>query len=166
MSNLANRDWFSDVFDFRRDLDQIFNRLVSGMPVRSSSNLGSGNITRGLIPPINTYVDKNRNFHVQVALPGVDPKNVEVQVQGSILSIRGQQEARQETKEANYIYREMSYGGFEREIELPEGVDRDKISAEYRHGVLELTAPVAAAAMPRRIEVKGGEEAKQIAAGR
>ena len=166
MSNLSNRDWFSDVFDLRRDLDQIFNRFVSGMPTRSSSGSGTGgNIERAMLAPVNTYIDKNRTFHAQVALPGVDPRNIEVQAQGDILSIRGQQEVRQENKDANYIYREISYGSLERDIELPEGIDRDKISAEYRNGILELTAPISASAMPKRIDVKGGSEAKQIAAG-
>jgi HSP20 family protein len=163
MANLANRDPFSELFDFRRDFDHIVDRFLSSWPGRSSSREISGNV---LIPPVNAYLDKdNKNFRVQAALPGIDPKDVEINIQGNILSIRAQREVKQESKESNYIYRELSYGSFERDIQLPEGVDREKISAEYRNGVLEITAPISAAALPRRIEVKGAEGAKQIAAG-
>ncbi len=168
MANLANRDPFTDLFDLRRDFDHLFNRFVSSWPhQRSVLSAGSGaNAGNTLLPPVNAFLDKNnKNFHVQVALPGVDPKDVEIQVQGNILSVRAQREGKQENKDFNYLYRELSYGFFERDIELPEGVDRDKISAEFRNGVLEIAAPVSAAALPRRIEVKGGQEAKQIAAG-
>jgi len=167
MANVANRDPFGELFDFRRDFDHIFNRFLHSWPSRSALSTASGTDSSGaLLPPLNAYLDKdNKNFHVQVALPGVDPKDVEIHVQGNILSIRAQQESKQENRESNYIYRELSYGSFERDISLPEGVDRDKISAEYRNGVLEVTAPISAAALPRRIEVKGGQQTKQIAAG-
>jgi len=122
--------------------------------------------TRHALLPVNAYLDKdNKNFHVQVALPGVDPKDVEINVQGNVLSIRAQQESKQENRESNYIYRELSYDSFERDISLPEGVDRDKIAADYRNGVLEITVPISAAAQPRRIEVKASQQGKQIAAG-
>jgi HSP20 family protein len=71
---------------------------------------------------------------------------------------------RNESNEADVVYREWMYDSFEREIALPEGVDRDKVSAEYRNGMLEITAPISAAALPRRVEVKGSQEARQIAA--
>ena len=167
MANLTNRDPFSDLFDLRRDFDHIFNRFMTSWPGRSSSGSGqlSGNT---VLPPVNAYLDKgNKNFHVEVALPGIDPKDVQINVQGNILSIRGQQESKQETQENNYVYRELSYGSFERDIALPEGVDRDKISAECRNGVLRINIPISASAQPRRIEVKSGgqQEAKQISAG-
>jgi len=48
------------------------------------------------------------------------------------------------------------YGAFERTLSLPEGVEPDKVTADYQNGILEITAPVSAAALPRRIEIKGG----------
>lgn len=49
---------------------------------------------------------------------------------------------------------EITYGSFHRTITLPEGVDKDKLNAEYRNGMLEITAPIAAAALPRKVEIK------------
>ena len=76
------------------------------------------------------------------------------QVQGNTLNISGERSTSRETKESDYLHREITYGSFQRLVELPEGVDKDKLNAEYRNGILEITAPIAAAALPRRIEVK------------
>jgi HSP20 family protein len=166
MANLANREnIYRDLFDFRRDFDNIFNRFLSGWPTRSA--IGTEAASTSLVPAVNAYFDKEKKtFHCQVALPGVDPKNINMQVHGDVLSISGKHENREEKKNADVVYREWSYESFERDIALPEGVDRDKINAEYRNGILEITAPIAAAALPKRIEVKSTPEAKQIAAGR
>jgi HSP20 family protein len=59
--------------------------------------------------------------------------------------------------EVEWIKSEIWYGAFERTISLPEGVQTDRISADYRDGVLLITAPLAASALPRRIEIQSGE---------
>jgi len=164
MTNLANRDnWYRDLFDFRRDFDQIFDRFLSASPNRSGWSRGAS--STAFIPAVNAYVDRNdKKFHCQVALPGANPKDINIQVQGDVLSISGQREVRNETNDADVVYREWMYDSFERDIPLPEGIDRDKISAEYRNGMLEIAAPISAAALPRRVEVKGPQDTKQLAA--
>lgn len=164
MANLARRESiFNDLFDFRRDFDQMFNRLL-----RTGSDRGehaSQISAETFVPAINAYIDKEgKKFVCQVALPGIEPKDVNIQVQGNILSIRGERTLSNERKEANYVHSELVYGSFERDVLLPEGVDADKTSAEYRNGVLEITAPVSAAALPRRIEVKATESARRATA--
>jgi HSP20 family protein len=165
MANLVNRDnFYRDLFDFRRDFENIFNRFFSDAPTRSG--VGRETSSQSLIPAVNAYLDKDKKtFHCQVALPGVDPKQINLQVHGDVLSISGQRENREEKTNADVVYREWAFESFERDIPLPEGVDRDKVSAEYRNGILEITAPIAAAAMPRRVEVKGAAEPKQMSAG-
>ena len=90
MANLARRESiFNDLFDFRRDFDQMFNRLLRTGSERSdqSGQLGAA----AFIPEVNAYIDKEgRKFVCQVALPGIEPKDVNIQVQGNILSIRGE----------------------------------------------------------------------------
>jgi HSP20 family protein len=93
-------------------------------------------------------------------LPGIDAKDVNLQVMGNTLTISGERSSSKETKESDYLQREISYGSFQRLIELPEGVDKDKLTAEYRNGILEITAPISAAALPRKIEVKSLPTAK------
>ena len=93
-------------------------------------------------------------------LPGVDPKDLNIQVQRNALTISGQRSSTRETKDSDYIHREITYGSFQRTIELPEGVEADKVTAEYRNGMVEITAPISSAALPRRIEVKSLPTAK------
>jgi hypothetical protein len=103
-----------------------------------------------------------KRFQCQVMLPGVDPGDVN-QVLGNTLTIGGERSSTRETKESDYLHRKISYGSFQRLIELPEGVDKDKLTAEYRNGVLEITATISAAALPRKIEVKSFPAPKERA---
>jgi HSP20 family protein len=152
MTKLIPHDnFFQDLFDFRRDFDQIFNRFLSWPSAHEESAM----TTAGFSPAIESFLDKDaKKFYCQVMLPGVDPKNVNLQVQGNTLTISGERSATKETKEADYLRREITYGSFQRSILLPEGVDTDKLNAEYRNGILEITAPVSAAALPRKVEIK------------
>ena len=164
MSSLIPRDnFFQDLFDFRRDFDQIFNRFLNWPSAQEESAMTAA----GFSPAIESFIDKDgKKFYCQAMLPGVDPKNVSLQVQGNTLTISGERSATRETKEADYLRREITYGSFQRSILLPEGVDTDKLNAEYRNGILEITAPIAAAALPRRVEIKSlpGPAAKHTSA--
>jgi HSP20 family protein len=160
MRSIIPRDnFFQDLFDFRKDFDQIFNRFLS-WPSAQEEPL----MTAGFSPAIESFIDKeSKKFHCQVMLPGVDPKDVNLQVQGNTLTISGERSTTQETKEADYLRREITYGSFQRNILLPEGVDKDKLNAEYRNGILEITAPIAAAALPRKVEIKALPQAARHA---
>jgi HSP20 family protein len=161
MSTLIPRDsFFQDLFDFRRDFDQIFNRLVSGNPWWSEDGTTSA-ATFG--PAVESYVDKDgKTFHVSMALPGVEPKDVQIHAQGNTLTISGERKVARGEKDVDWLHKELWYGKFERMLTLPEGVDVNKLYAEYRNGLLEITAPVAASALPRRIEIKTTPMAKQM----
>jgi len=164
MANLIPRDnFFQDLFDFRRDFDQIFNRFLNWPTTQEEVTM----TTAGFSPAIESFIDKDgKKFHCQVMLPGVDPKNVNLQVQGNTLTISGERSATRETKEADYLRREITYGSFQRSMLLPDGVDTDKLNAEYRNGILEISAPIAAGALPRKVEVKAlpGPAARHVTA--
>jgi HSP20 family protein len=167
MANITLRErFFEDLFDLRRDFDQIFNRFFGNRPGLSRRDVSETLST--LVPPVNASIDKDaKKFVCQIALPGVDPQDVNIQVQGNVLHVSGERKVTNENKAADYYQRELVYGSFERTIVLPEGVESDKLNAEYRNGVLEISAPISAAALPRRIEIKAAPEGKQIAtAGR
>jgi HSP20 family protein len=174
MAYMANRDeFFDDLFDFRRDFDQLFHRMLSPSSRGTQSRqLSSGHPNQGaqtnmeiFTPAINAYVDRdNKRFICQVALPGIEPQDVQIQVQGNILSIHAERRISNESKDANYSHSEMVYGWFERDIHLPEGTDAEKVTAEARNGVIEISAPMSAAALPRKVEVKATETPRRIAA--
>jgi HSP20 family molecular chaperone IbpA len=80
MANLMPRDTvFQDLFDFRRNFDQIFNRLLHSPSAREETTLANE-----FTPAIEAFIDKdNKKFHCEVMLPGVDPRDVDVQVHGN-----------------------------------------------------------------------------------
>lgn len=143
-----------DLFDFRRDFDGIFNRLRTNRPE-------SRERSRTSIPPIRAWIDnEGKTYHLLVALPGVNPDEVQINVQGNTLRISGEHEAGEEKEQADYLLREFSFERFERTLTLPEGVEVGRINAEYRNGVVEITAPLSETALPRRIEIKSSEKSK------
>lgn len=151
MSNLVPREHLMhNLFDFRRDFDQMFNRFLSWPSTQEEQSLNYG-----FAPPVETFIDKDgKKFHCQILLPGVDPKDVDIQVLGNTLMVSGERTNYRETNNRDFLQREIAYGSFQRGIALPQGVDVDKLSAEYRNGTLEITAPVAANALPKKIEIK------------
>jgi HSP20 family protein len=162
MANLSfRRSPFQELFDVRRDFDNIFNRFLSAFPGNERERGSSpGSLANTFTPPVNAYIDKEgKQFRCEIALPGIDPQDVNVEARGNTLSIRGERKLSNQSKEADYVHSEMIYGSFERDIIMPEGVDTDKLTAEYRNGVLEITAPLSAAALPRRVEIKGAKAA-------
>lgn len=168
MTHLTYRDnnVFQNLFDFRRDFDHIFNRfLTSGWQGGQEQQRGNMSLA-AFAPAVDAFVDRSgKKFVAHVALPGVDPKDVNISVQGNMLTISGERNVSNERREADTVYNELIYGAFERTLSLPEGVDAQKITADYRNGVLEITAPISASALPRRIEVTSGSQQKQMAAG-
>jgi HSP20 family protein len=164
MTNFLNTERFiEDLFDFRRDFDEIFNQMVTFKPWKQElRTLGKA---WNFAPAVESYVDKDAKKYIcRVVLPGVEPKDVHIHAQGNLLTIRGERKLTRSTKEVDLREEEIVYGVFERVLTLPEGVVTDKLNAEYLNGVLELTAPVAAAALPRKIEIKTMPMTKQVAA--
>jgi len=137
---------------FRRDFDEILNRMLTDLPTWTEPKFTS----MGFIPPVEAWLDPStEKFHLRMALPGIEPHEIELHAQGNLLMIKGERKTPPPKKDVNYLYREFHYGNFERTLPLPEAVDADRLIAEFNHGVLEVTAPVVTGTLPRRIEIKG-----------
>ncbi|MDE3168952.1 MAG: Hsp20/alpha crystallin family protein [Acidobacteriota bacterium] len=142
--------FYRDLFDFRRDFDEIFNRMIG-----ATATPGTQTYEELFAPPVGAWTDTEaKKFYLHVAVPGIDPKEVKIELQGNVLTISGERKKIETKKELTYHQREFTYGAFQRMLTLPEGVDAEKLTAEFNNGVLEITAPLAAAALPRRIEIK------------
>lgn len=154
MTSLVPREnFFQDLFDFRRDFDQIFNRILLDKPVWEDKFFPVKGFE--FLPPVEAYIDKDaKKYFLRLSLPGIEPKEVEIHTQGNILMIKGERKFNRTEKELDFYHREFAYGKFERTLELPEGVLPEKLVAEYHNGVLEVTAPITVAALPRKVEIK------------
>ena len=132
-------------FHFHQDIDfpRFFDGATDGVAQRapSWSPAGEGRLEDG------TYV-------IQLALPGVDPKDVAVSWMDNVLTVQGERKAEPDTADKDYFVREVAYGGFQRSFALPEGVDGAQVEAKYANGMLEVRIPAPRAAVPRMIEVK------------
>ncbi len=104
--------------------------------------------------PLVDVVEEKDHIKVKADLPGIDEKDLQVEVKDNILTIKGSREEKTEDKGERYYRVERKYGSFSREMQLPPGTDPDKIVARYEKGVLNLDIPKAESAIPKKIQVK------------
>ena len=106
--------------------------------------------------PAVDIVEKDNAYEITADLPGIDEKNVEVQVSNGNLTIKGEKREEKEEKKKDYYLQERHFGSFERTFGVPEGVDADKIEANFKKGVLTVTLPKKADAQKpaKKIDVK------------
>ena len=137
-------------FQTLRRLNNVLDEAFGTWPFQQDE---SGAITSAWHPAVDVLEDRDA-VKIVAELPGVKPEDVKLSLENSLLTIRGEkkQEAEERT-ERGHRY-ERSYGSFERTFMLPSTVDADKISAEYRNGVLTIAVPKAEPARPREIPVR------------
>lgn len=146
-SAMQPQDEFSPFLTLHREMnrlfDDVFSRFDGGMP----SVFGRG----GSWPSIEVNASE-KEVRVSAELPGMEDKDVEVLVEGDVLTIRG--EKRCESEDQDRRFSERCYGRFERSIALPFEIEKDRAEATFRNGVLTVTLPKSA---------KAQESAKRIA---
>jgi HSP20 family protein len=127
------RPEFASLFDPFFNDEWFSRELASGLPQT---------FRRGPLPPVN-LADSEKEFTATVELPGLDEKDIQVQLVGDQLVISGERKWEQEQKHKEFYRVESQYGAFRRAIELPEGLrtDPDAINASYAKGVLEIRIP-------------------------
>jgi HSP20 family protein len=135
----------------RDEMDSLFERFFGdawGTSVFESlpARLGWG-------PRIDLAESENE-ITVKAELPGVEAGDVNVEVVGNVLTIRGEKNNEKEENRGNYHYVERQYGSFNRSVQLPTTVDQDKVAATFKNGVLTITMPKKADAKAKRITVK------------
>lgn len=125
------------------EMNQLFGRY----------NNGPREFARRGYPMLNLWEDET-NLYVEAELPGFNLDDLEMYVTGeNQLSIKGQR-TQPELKNGTWHRQERGHGSFSRIVDLPDAVDSDKVSAEYKLGVLTITLPKKEELKPRRIEVK------------
>lgn len=108
----------------------------------------------GLWQPAVDLLDKKDKLVVKVELPGVDKKDVKISLTENNLTIQGEVKKEEEVKKEDYYYRERAYGNYARTIALPIEVDKEKINAKFKDGVLEITMPKKPEVQPKEITIE------------
>jgi len=119
---------------------------------------------RGAMPL--DVVERGDAFEIRASLPGIKPEDVQITVQGDVLTIRGTTTSEQERKDdreddENWILRERRSGSFYRSLTLPAPLDADRATARFEQGVLVLEIPKAETAKARQIPVSGAQKGQQ-----
>jgi HSP20 family protein len=135
------------LFDsFRREMEDLFDRFVG-------DDTGNGQAVAAWAPRVDIE-ETDKEFQVKADLPGVDPKDVDVQVQDNVLTVRGSKEEKKEEKKKNFHRVERFSGQFYRAIALPAGADADKMTATSANGTITITVPKKAEVQPKKIAVQ------------
>ncbi len=130
----------------RNLMDRFFDQGRGRLPFRNGEDLGPSTLALDVI-------ESGDEFVVKAAVPGIDPKDVEISVEDDVLSIQGQFEQNEETNEDNYLRRELRFGSFQRTLRLPPTVDAERAQAKFEHGILTLTLPKKPEARARSIKI-------------
>jgi HSP20 family protein len=143
-------DYPASLARFHDDFDQIFENFLQGFPLAPTlfPRMPRPTLDHAWLRPSVDIAASDKEYTITVEIPGVDEKQITVELSGDTLLIRGEKELRKEENKKDYHCVECSYGAFQRQLSLPEDADPEAIKAAYKQGVLTLTVPRRAAARP------------------
>ena len=145
MSNLTRWEPVREMMSLREAMDRLFDDAFT-RPV----NLRDGGWSA---PAIDMY-QTDDEVVVKAALPGFQADEVQINVTGDVLTLRGEIKQEEEKKERSWHIREHRWGSFERSITLPTDVVADKADADFTNGILTISLPKAEEVKPKTITVK------------
>ncbi|MCE9614278.1 MAG: Hsp20/alpha crystallin family protein [Lentisphaerae bacterium] len=146
----------NDLFSFHREMNRLFDEFFSDaglLPSGGADREGSGRFS----PRVNV-AETDTGLKVVAELPGMDEKDVTVEVDDQSITLRGERKEEHEDKQENWYRVEHTYGSFQRVIPLPAEVNGAKAEASFKKGVLTVT-------LPKRAEVEGKKKRIAITAG-
>jgi HSP20 family protein len=117
-----------------RRFEQMFREFGFGSPLFS-------NMANGMLKPTLDLSASENEYTVNVEIPGVDEKDLKIELEKNTMIIRGEKRQEKEEEEKSYYRQERFYGSFQRILSLPEDADQDGIKATFKQGVLKITMP-------------------------
>lgn len=148
--NLTRYNPWSMFDSLQRDINRAFDRRS-----RFSEEDNGELLSSAWMPSVDVK-DEERQVVLYADVPGIDPKDIHVESNNGVLTIKGERKFEKEFNEKDFHRIERSYGTFFRQFSLPDNVSGDDISAKYNNGVLEVRIPKKKASEARRISVQGG----------
>ncbi|MBZ4659557.1 MAG: Hsp20/alpha crystallin family protein [Desulfacinum sp.] len=145
----APNDLFRPFAEMEREMERLrseMDRLFTGF-----QGLRPGRV--GVFPLLNVSEDKN-NIYVRAELPGMNPDDIEISVEGDTLTIRGERKPAEVSDKVSYHRREREFGRFRRSLTLPTRINVDAVDATFKNGVLTIVLPKAEEVRPKQIPVK------------
>jgi HSP20 family protein len=142
---------FRDLVGIQDRMNRLFDEAFRGVS-RGASSDEDWALGGSWAPAVDIY-EQGGAIVLQAELPGVDPKDVDIRVENSTLTLRGQRQLDKEVKREDYHRVERAYGTFSRVFTLPTVVDTQNIKADFKDGLLRLTLPKREEAKPKQISI-------------
>jgi HSP20 family protein len=149
-------DPFQDLLSMQNEMNQLFNRFFGQQP-----RPGEAGQPAWWAPALDIS-ERPDAYLVTVEVPGVKPEDLDITMEGGVLTVQGERRFQDDSVERQWHRVERRYGAFRRSITLPSQVKADAIEASFEDGVLHVMVPKAEAAMPKRIEVRAGGGPMQV----
>lgn len=134
----------TDLNRLRNEIDRLFEDPFSFAPT---------SFFEGETPKIDIYEDQDK-ITVQAELPGMKKEEIDISIEGDVLTISGERKTEHEEKQGEAVRSERYFGRFMRSITLPQPVKNENIQARYQHGILTVTCPKTEQAKRQRIEIQ------------
>lgn len=134
------------------DFDKEINKFLSDFGIDKKQP--ETKFKDSIWSPRADIIEEKENYTLQIDLPGIEPDQVKISFKDDKLSISGERKAEEKTEEKNFHRIERSYGKFFRAFELPEMIQAEKISANFKNGLLLVTIPKIEEVKPKEIEIK------------
>ena len=145
------RSRFTDIAKNRENIENIFEEFFNDF--NRPSSLLSETVRASLLPKLNISETDNKYF-IEAELPGVKQSDLELKLDNNILVIKGKTEESKESKERNYFMRERYYGSFQRSLTLPNNINENDITANFKDGILNIEITKKLENSTKSIEVK------------
>jgi len=134
---------------FRDEIDRTFERFFRDPWSPFETGLGSV----GTWGPAVEMSESDDEVTVRAEIPGLEPKDLDITVEGNRLVLSGEKKESSEKKGRDFAYSECRYGSFRRSIELPSSIDPEKVSATHKHGVLTVRIEKSPSEKPKRVKL-------------
>jgi HSP20 family protein len=141
--------WRAEMDRLKREMEGLFDRFLDSRPLRRFGEEDEW-------MPVVDISETANEIIVYAEIPGVEAKDIDVKLQGDVLTIKGERLREHEEKDENFHRIERSYGSFFRSLRLPSEVEAEKIQANYEKGVLRITIPKAKKEVGKKIEISAG----------
>lgn len=155
MKPIRRRQMNDPIRRFREEFDNMVDRFFKE-PFFSDSFLSPFDFDKETFAPACNIEEKDKKYTIVAEMPGIDPDNIEIEIDDYSLSIKGKREEKittdDEEKQMHMV--EHSYGSFYRSFTLPENIDPEAITADYKNGILSIDLPKVDQGKKRKISIR------------
>jgi HSP20 family protein len=149
MKSLVRWQPFQELTSLQRQMNHLFESFGG----RTSLTPFEEDLSAWEFGPPVDIIEDDQKLMFKVEVPGIEEKDIKVEVENNVLTVRGERKLEKDIKEENFRRMERHYGAFTRSFTLPSSVDAEKIEANFTNGLLAIQMPKRAEAKPKQIKV-------------